>query len=511
MMPRLLLAALLLCAGEAAGHAELVSSSPPDGASLAVPPSRVELRFNEPVTPLGARLIDGSGASLPLSSPRVAGERMEVALPALGQGRYTLSFRVVSLDSHPVGGAIAFGVGVEAGETLAAQREPRGWPVLLRALRDLALLVAAGAALFLLAIARFPHERAVLAGAGLLAAAAASLAIGVHGSVLLGGEAGIASADAWRAGLAGSFGQSSLVAGAAALLIAATSRLAPGAARSAALALGALGAVACLPLTGHAASRGSWAAPAALAAHGAAAAFWAGSLAALWMLVARRAGTQAVRALERFSRLGAPAVLVLLVAGGVLAVQQVDVLSDLPGSRYGILIFAKLALFAALLVLASLNRWRYLPQLRSADAAARSRLKRSIGAEIALMGCVVALTAVLVQTPPPRTSAFSAVLRSGGALSAELSVSPARAGVNAITVRFRDAQGRAVDPEEVAIAAANEAAGVEPAVRPLRRVRAGEYRREGAELAFAGGWALEIRARVGDFDRVTFAAEVPVR
>ncbi len=99
------------------------------------------------------------------------------------------------------------------------------------------------------------------------------------------------------------------------------------------------------------------------------------------------------------------------------------------------------------------------------------------------MGAVVALSALLVQTPPPRTAAFTATSTAEGRL-AELSIAPARAGLNTMTVRFRDAQGRAFDPAEVEIASANAQAGVEPAVRTMRRVRAGEFRRDGGSSAF---------------------------
>jgi copper transport protein len=513
---RLLLAALALCAGEAAAHAELVASTPADGASLRAAPTRIELVFNEPVRPLGLKLLDGAGTALPLQAPQSQGERIEIALPSpLSEGRYTLTYRVVSLDSHPIGGSIAFAVGVAAAPAAASTEGDalRPWRVALRALRDLALLIAVGGALFLLGVGRFPRERAVLGTFAVSASVAAVLAIGFQGAALLGPDASPLSGESWRTGLHSSFGRSSIVAAAGGLILALTSFVPPGRARMAGYAAGALVAVASLPLTGHAALRGG-VAPALLGVHGLAAAFWAGSLVALLLVLRSASRGQAAAALQRFSRLGVPAVLLLFLAGSAFAWLQLPALSDLAGSPYGRLIVGKLALFGALIALASLNRFRYLPRLAAGEAGAAPKLERSIAGEIALMAGVVALTALLVQTPPPRAAGFSAtasIATATGASSAELSLAPARAGRNVITVRLRDAQGRALDAAEVEISAANAAAGVEPAARPMQRVSAGEYSRDAGELAFPGLWTLEVRARVGDFDRLEFRFEAPVR
>jgi hypothetical protein len=54
-------------------------------------------------------------------------------------------------------------------------------------------------------------------------------------------------------------------------------------------------------------------------------------------------------------------------------------------------------------------------------------------------------------------------------------------------------------------------ADVEPSARAMQRMRAGECRRDAGELAFPGLWTLEVRARVGEFDRLEFRFEVPIR
>ena len=228
-----------------------------------------------------------------------------------------------------------------------------------------------------------------------------------------------------------------------------------------------------------------------------AAAFWSGSLFALL------AAPSSV-ALRRFSRLGMVAVAVLVAGGTAFAVLQLDALDDLTGSEYGRLIIGKVMLLAGLLVLASLNRFNFLPRLERGERSAARRLSVSIAGEIALVVCVVALTAILVQTPPPRQAGFAQTLQAAGRV-AELAVSPARPGQNTVTVRFRDG-----DPAEVVLELSNPGAGVEPIARPMRREAPGRYSHQGGELMVAGTWTIEIRARIGDFDRVVFRAELPV-
>jgi copper transport protein len=513
--------AAAVSAGDAAGHAGLVASSPADGATLEVSPASVELRFTEPVKPLAVRLLSGSGSALALPVPEAEGEVLQVALPErLSEGLYTLTFRVMSLDAHPIGGAIVFAVGRTAppprADASIGERDPLSeWRAAVRAARDLALLIAAGGALFLLCVARFPGERPLLIASASLAAIAALLGVGLQGGAMTGGDLGPWALDLWRAGLLSSFGLSATLAAGGTLVIAAAATLPPRPARGALLGLGACLAIGSLPLTGHAvtAKPGGLAA-AALAAHGLTAAFWAGSLVALLAIVIRHPSAEAALVLRRFSRLGIWAVAVLLVAGATFALLQLASVADLVGSLYGWLILGKVALLALLVALALLNRFRFLPMLEQGAPAAAARLRWSIASEVGLIACVVAVTGLLVQTPPPHTAAAA---RSGFAQKvshaghfAEVAVNPARAGTNTIGVRFIDAQGQPFDPDEVLVDVSNQAAGVEPATRPMRRSGPAAYTRVGSELAFPGIWTIEIHARI-DQDIATFKTQVPIR
>src|SRR4051794_11497785 len=115
---RVFLALLLLLAlcwpGPVAAHAVLVEVQPEDGVRLEQPPAEFLLRFNEPVVPVAVRLLDATGAEVPGVEVLPKGETVTIRPAApLATGTYLLSYRVTSLDAHPVGGTLRFGIGVD--------------------------------------------------------------------------------------------------------------------------------------------------------------------------------------------------------------------------------------------------------------------------------------------------------------------------------------------------------------------------------------------------------------
>jgi len=128
---------------------------------------------------------------------------------------------------------------------------------------------------------------------------------------------------------------------------------------------------------------------------------WVG---ALWPLAVALAGAtdaaEAARAARRFSALGIACVATLVVTGIANSWYTVGSVPAMIGTPYGRLLSAKLALFAAMLALAAVNRLRITPRLASGDAAARARLRRNAAIEAALGLAVIALVGVLGATVP---------------------------------------------------------------------------------------------------------------
>lgn len=139
-----------------------------------------------------------------------------------------------------------------------------------------------------------------------------------------------------------------------------------------------------------------------VALHAGAAAWWLGGLVLLLRASVDNEADRLPKALVRFSKQAKIAVLVLLAAGGWLAVDLVGLSTVAYASDYGRVFLLKLAGVACLLGIALYNRVRLTPAILAGQAAARGRLHRTIRAELVLVGLIIAVTATLstVMLPP---------------------------------------------------------------------------------------------------------------
>ena len=190
----------------------------------------------------------------------------------------------------------------------------------------------------------------------------------------------------------------------------------------AAIVLGAAVALGSLVWGGHAAAGEGWTGLLHLAAdivHLGAAGAWLGALGALLAMVLRSRGNPAAHpfaethaALRRFARAGSIMVALIVASGAVNTAMLVGFanLASLPATLYGQLLFAKLALFCAMLALAATNRFRLTPALAQARtnadrAEALAALRRSIALEAASAVLILALVAWLGTLEPPLSAA----------------------------------------------------------------------------------------------------------
>lgn len=109
------IAGVLLTVGfppQANAHSVLESSSPAKDSAVAAAPPEAVLTFNEPLDPGFTELtvIGPDGVShWEGGKPAIIGPRLSAPLNPLGPaGRYTLHYRVVSADGHPVSGTFSF-------------------------------------------------------------------------------------------------------------------------------------------------------------------------------------------------------------------------------------------------------------------------------------------------------------------------------------------------------------------------------------------------------------------
>jgi len=121
-----LLALLVLLLGQAPvqAHADLQSSDPVDGATLASAPAAMTFTFNEDVLDQGnaITLTDVASASrLEVGPLEVDGRTVSVAWPSASPaGEFRAAYRVVSADGHPIEGSITFTVDQPVGQVQAS-------------------------------------------------------------------------------------------------------------------------------------------------------------------------------------------------------------------------------------------------------------------------------------------------------------------------------------------------------------------------------------------------------
>jgi copper resistance protein D len=261
-----------------------------------------------------------------------------------------------------------------------------------------------------------PRLRLWTIGAAGVTALAALAALGTQTGQMAGDPRAVLDPATLRDVAFGTaFGLSVLARVAAGLgaLIVLHSPLAPRDRWRASAALGVL-ALAALAWSGHGAAdegAGGLIHTAADVAHLLAAGVWLGALLSLALLLVppQDEGRLSVLAgaLKGFSGAGSLAVAAILASGLVNAwflVGPSHVL-EIASTGWGRLMLLKLLLFAAMLGLAGLNRYRLTPRLEADLAAAPGpalrTLRRSVGLEAGLGLAVLALVAALGTLPPP--------------------------------------------------------------------------------------------------------------
>ncbi|MEU3981418.1 copper resistance protein CopC [Streptomyces sp. NPDC026672] len=370
----------------ASAHAALRDTDPADGSVVKAAPAYLTLTFTESVGLLddSFRVYDPGNHRVTTGAAEHAPGRSDTARvslpPELGTGTFTVAWRVVSADSHPVAGAFTFSVGKPSATTANMTAAPVEDPVTGRlydiarylAYLSVALLIGATAFLTLCAPAGpGPLHRPLRTGWWVLLASTAALFV-----LRAPYEAGAGPASALDpAGLARTAGGRTgqlLLARLALLLVAAV--LLPRLRRGSrtALAAGATTAVA-LALTWAAAEHSSAGiqVPVAITAsvlHLLAMAVWLGGLAALLVLLHRAPAALPPAAITRFSRLAFGAVTVLVATGAYLSWRGLGSWAALTDTSYGRVLLLKLAAVLLLLATAAQSR-RWTARLAGAEAA----------------------------------------------------------------------------------------------------------------------------------------------
>jgi copper transport protein len=552
----LALGAALAPASAAEAHALLLRTEPAPQTTVKAAPPAVKLFFSEPVeVTFGAiRVFDVDGKRVdPGTLHRVGnGTQVDVPLAGIKDGTYTVTWRAVSADGHPVRGGFTFYVGNPSPISAVAVSSEGGSGRLIgwgfggvRFAWFAALLVlvggvvvrrwvwtpavgAAGLARSEAGVAFRGRFRPVLLGAWAVLAGAGVLALVFQAAT----ASGLSLASAARPSVLGqvlhtSFGrlwlaQSALTAALAVPVLGLAGRrrrwgVDPATWIAMVVVVGAvLAAVA--GWSGHARTAGRPAlGVASVAVHLVAVAVWVGGLGVLvavgapaWRALPEPDRPRLLRQLlPRFSRLAVAAVAVVVATGVVNAVLELGAPGDLWRLSYGRAVAAKIVFLLAALALAARHRWILPARLAGADGGgpgaaegqrAVGSFERSSAWEAVLLGLSVAVTAGLVVLVPGRTVALAASgpvnqTARAGRYTVQLYIDPTTVGANEVHVSFVTAGGLAA--AEVANASVSlTPAGATPAIVSMRLISPGHFVGD-ADLAGPGRYVLSVDGGAG--------------
>jgi putative copper resistance protein D len=122
--------------------------------------------------------------------------------------------------------------------------------------------------------------------------------------------------------------------------------------------------------------------------------FWLGALWPLCLVTLKEPRERASRVVVLFSAAAIWLVPLILLVGGAIAALLLPDVAAL-GRPYGRLVIAKSGLFALLMVLAALNRWRLGPALEGANLSAGRSFRRVVIVEYVIIIAVLSVTAVM--------------------------------------------------------------------------------------------------------------------
>lgn len=570
---------VLLLAGTAGAHAVLENADPGPNTTLSRSPREITLTFSEAVDARAddIRLFDRSMEPVDLGDTRHPGgdrKRLVASVPHLDQGLYTIAWRTISEDSHPIQGAYTFGLGVTAtgkdaaaltAQAAAGEQSDRLVGVLLGVMRwgvFAGLAIVIGGAFFVIFLwpsgrTSVPTRRLLLFGIELSFVATVGGLL-LQGPYTSGGGLGDVFGDGLSTTLDTRFGRvwvaRLVLLVVMALLLRLALRKGP---RSRGEVAGVTIVAILLAVTvaaaGHA-SAGRWV-PLAYVVdvlHVLAMSLWVGGLLAL--VLARHDDVAYPEVTERFSGVALASVVVIVVTGVVQTIRQVEPLSALWDSTYGAVLIAKVLAFVVIIGIASWSRrlvhgrllnFSTVPRLddveetvhttevdtlTDADGAVSTlvrdetttttqvhphRLTRAVIGEIVFAAIVLAFTSVLVNTSPPHAVDGPRIVNGTlgtGATKLEVYFGPAEAGKpNDLHVTAVGRNGLARPVVDMEAKISNPGKDVPDIEIPLRPYPGATGHYTASGIQVPpGDWKLTVTAYVTDVDAVGASADVHV-
>ncbi|HXJ62204.1 MAG TPA: CopD family protein [Actinomycetota bacterium] len=507
---------LVLWAGPASAHALVKSSDPAANSTVQSSPSRVLIVFTErpDVKLTFVHVLNSSGAtqeSGPAEAVPGQSDAVQVPVPTLPKGVYTVTWRTVSRDDgHVTAGSFSFGVQVKvtgpppSGTSLPTTPPPSVLAVAARWCFYWGLAILLGASVAGSVVQR-KHSTGVrmLLGAGwgiaaiglVLMTFAERSTVGVPLGTLLSSDAGHEFLDR---------GVALLICGGAVvytLFNRSWTALPWVAAASAAVML-------VHALAGHgAAASPEWFNVGVQWFHMLGAGIWVGGL--VWLLFALKYTPSEDRPslVTRFSRLATWGLIAVAITGLIRALDQIGPFVDwgrLFTTSYGVTLVVKIAIAAVLVAFGAMNRYRNVPAVAKHEKPP-GILRRTVLAEVLIASGVFAATGVLSELPPANVSSAAQTVAAtpplvvtgqdfAQSVKVRMTVTPGTVGVNAFDARITDFDtGKPVQATSVVL---NLSLPGNPSVGnpqlALKETRNGIWSARGTVLSIFGRWQASM-------------------
>lgn len=491
----------------ALAHGELLGSEPAASSVLAESPKQIVLYFDESIEPVfeSIRILDSTGNEIFNGDPRRDARDHSIvrtSTPLLADGTYVVVWRVTSADGHPVQGAFPFYVGIQQNnvtELVATylhsyHADPSGntvstllrWVVFVGVIVLIRSLVLTG--LLLRSEDVDPRSVVVVLGAWLIAVIGSAEALIAYGPTATGTSLYNLSflPDTMRTAFGQATATRMALLVAIAMLVCFRRHFSHRLWRVSIILLG-IGVVATLSLSGHPVVQH----PAAFSVvidmvHLLAVSMWIGGIAVL-ALGGRSLSTDKGSALvRRFSSIAPWAVLAIVVTGVIQAWVMMDGFGAVLSTTYGRTLIVKTTAVAVLVSLGMLSRWTL---QRNGPAS----VKRVVGIELVIGLMIIAISALLVGTPPRPAQAtvpFTATLVRASVI-ADVTITPTRVGqaeVHILVTPPGGALGQVISASARMSLPERNIPNI-----PIELIKIGPNHFTGiVNIAYAGTWELEV-------------------
>jgi putative copper resistance protein D len=258
---------------------------------------------------------------------------------------------------------------------------------------------------------------------------------------------------------------------------------------------------------------------------------WVGTLVPLALLLAmtgRDAATLAVarNATLRFSTLGLASVAIILVSGIINNWYLVGGVLALTGTVYGQLLMIKIALFAVMVAIASINRSWLTPRLVAgpslsvAQKACRT-LCRNAWIEMVIGGFVIAIVAVLGTLAPashvnrhaiagamPPDASFQHIHSEQG--MADVMIEPGRVGTVSVTIHLLNEDLETLAAQSVTLTLTAPRPSSKPITRLALQDADGNWHVDRIKLTEPGNWAVTVDAILRSHRHLQLSAPIVI-